>query len=103
MGESPFPVQKTDAAWRAALTPEQYWVLRGQGTERAFSSPLDKEKRTGTFACAACDHALFSSATKYDSRTGWPSFWKPLDGAVGRSVDRSLFMVRVEVHCGVVA
>ena len=103
MGESPFPVQKTDAAWRAALTPEQYRVLRGQGTERAFSSPLDKEKRTGTFACAACDHALFSSATKYDSRTGWPSFWKPLDGAVGRSVDRSLFMVRVEVHCGVVA
>ena len=99
MGESRFPVQKTDAAWRAALTPEQYRVLRGQGTERAFSSPLDEEKRSGMFACAACDRALFSSATKYDSRTGWPSFWEPLDGAVGTSVDRTLFMVRVEVHC----
>ena len=99
MGESRFPVQKTDAAWRAALTPEQYLVLRGQGTERAFSSPLDEEKRPGMFACAACDRALFSSTTKYDSRTGWPSFWEPLDGAVGTSVDRTLFMVRVEVHC----
>ena len=97
--ENPFPVQKTDEAWRTALTPEQYRVLRGHGTERAFSSPLDKEKRVGTFACAACDQALFSSATKYDSRTGWPSFWEPLDGAVGTSTDRNLFMVRIEVHC----
>ena len=99
MGESRFPVRKTDAAWRAALTSDQYRVLRGQGTERAFSSPLDKENRPGTFSCAACDRALFSSATKYDSRTGWPSFWEPLDSAVGTSVDRTLLMVRVEVHC----
>ncbi len=97
--ENGFPVQKTDEAWRAALTPEQYRVLRRQGTERAFSSPLDEEKRAGTFACAACDQPLFSSATKYDSRTGWPSFWEPLDDAVGTSTDRSFFMVRVEVHC----
>ena len=94
-----FPVQKTAAAWRAELTPAQYRVLRGHGTERAFSSPLDKEKRAGTFACAACDQALYSSATKYDSRTGWPSFWEPLESAVGTSVDRSLFVIRTEVHC----
>ena len=97
--ESRFPVQKTDAAWRAALTPEQYRVLRGHGTERAFTSPLDIEKRAGTFACAACGQTLFSSSTKFDSRTGWPSFWEPLDSAVGTSVDRSMFMVRTEVHC----
>jgi len=94
-----FPVQKTDAAWRAALTSEQYRVLRSSGTERAFSSPLDGEKRAGTFACAACDQPLFSSATKYDSGTGWPSFWEPLDSAVGTSVERGLFMIRIEVHC----
>lgn len=98
-GQGRFPVQKTDAEWRAALTAEQYRVLRGHGTERAFTSPLDTEKRRGTFACAACGQPLFSSATKYDSRTGWPSFWKPLDNAVGTSVDRNLFMVRTEVHC----
>lgn len=94
-----FPVEKNDAEWRASLTPEQYRVLRAHGTERAFTSPLDDEKRGGTFVCAACGHSLFSSDTKYDSRTGWPSFWKPLDDAVGTSVDRSLFMVRTEVHC----
>jgi peptide-methionine (R)-S-oxide reductase len=94
-----FPVSKTDAEWRAALTREQYYVLRGHGTERAFSSPLDKEKRRGTFVCAGCSHPLFSSTTKYDSGTGWPSFWAPLDNAVGTSVDRSFFMVRTEVHC----
>ena len=99
MTESRFPVQKTDEAWRAALTPAQYRVLRGHGTERAFTSPLDKEKRRGTFVCAACGQPLFSSATKYDSGTGWPSFWTPLDHAVGTSLDRSLFMVRTEVHC----
>jgi peptide-methionine (R)-S-oxide reductase len=99
MTQTRFPVQKNDAEWRAALTPEQYRVLRGHGTERAFSSPLDKEKRRGTFVCAACAQPLFSSATKYDSGTGWPSFWKPLDNAVGTSVDRSLFFVRTEVHC----
>ena len=101
MGESdpPFPVEKSDAEWRANLTPQQYRVLRAQGTERPFTSPLNDEKRCGTFVCAACGQSLFSSDTKYDSRTGWPSFWKPLDGAVGTSIDRSLFMVRTEVHC----
>ena len=94
-----FPVEKTDAAWRELLTPQQYRVLRGHGTERPFSSPLDGEKRAGTFACAACDNPLYSSATKYDSRTGWPSFWDVLVGAVGTSVDRGLLMIRVEVHC----
>lgn len=93
------PVQKTDAEWRAALTPAQYRVLRGRGTERPFTSPLDNEKHRGTFVCAACGQPLFSSATKYDSGTGWPSFWKPLDRAVGTSLDRFLFMVRTEVHC----
>ena len=97
--QSPFPVQRTDAEWRAALTPEQYRVLRGHGTERAFSSPLDHEGRRGTFVCAACGQALFSAATKFDSGTGWPSFWKPLDNAVGTSVDRSWLMIRTEVHC----
>jgi peptide-methionine (R)-S-oxide reductase len=94
-----FPIEKTDAEWRDVLTREQYRVLRGQGTERAFSSPLDDEKRAGTFACAACENPLYSSATKYDSGTGWPSFWQPLTGAVGTSVDRGLLMIRVEVHC----
>ena len=94
-----FPVQKTDAAWREVLTGEQYRILRGHGTERAFTSPLDDEKRAGTFACAACDNPLYSSATKYDSRTGWPSFWRPLAGAIGTSIDRGLLMIRTEVHC----
>lgn len=94
-----FPVEKTDAEWRAALTPEQYRVLRKQGTERAFSSPLNKEKRRGTFVCAGCGHPLFSSDTKYESGTGWPSFWAPLDNAIGTTIDRSWFMVRTEVHC----
>ena len=96
---SAYPVQKTDSEWRAALTPAQYRVLRGHSTERPFTSPLNNEKRVGTFVCAACGHPLFSSAAKYDSGTGWPSFWKPLDNAVGTSVDRSLFMVRTEEHC----
>ncbi|MSO46347.1 MAG: peptide-methionine (R)-S-oxide reductase [Acidobacteria bacterium] len=99
VAESRFPVQKTDEAWRSALTREQYRVLRGHGTERAFTSPLNHEKRRGTFACAACGQPLFSSETKYDSGTGWPSFWKPIDHAVGTSVDRGLFMVRTEEHC----
>jgi peptide-methionine (R)-S-oxide reductase len=95
----PFPVEKTDAQWRKELTAEQYRVLRGHATERPFSSPLNNEKRAGVFVCAGCGQPLFSSATKYDSGTGWPSFWEPLPGAVGTSVDRSLFMVRTEVHC----
>ena len=94
-----FPVERTDEEWRAALKPEAYRVLRGHNTERAFSSPLNTEKRAGTFACAACGHALFASTTKYDSGTGWPSFWAPLPEAVGTTVDRTLFMVRTEVHC----
>jgi peptide-methionine (R)-S-oxide reductase len=94
-----FRVRKTEGEWRAALTPQQYRVLRQGSTERAFSSPLDHETRRGTFVCAACAQPLFSSATKYDSGTGWPSFWAPLDNAVGTSIDRSFFMIRTEVHC----
>ena len=94
-----FFVEKSDVAWRDLLTPQQYRVLRARGTERAFTSPLDVEKRTGMFACAACDNALYSSDTKYDSGTGWPSFWQPLAGGVGTSVDRGLLMIRIEVHC----
>jgi peptide-methionine (R)-S-oxide reductase len=81
------------------LSPEQFYVLRQHGTERAGTSPLDKEHRTGTFACAGCDLPLFLSTTKYDSGTGWPSFWAPIEGAIGTSEDRSFFAVRTEVHC----
>lgn len=94
-----FPITKSDAEWRKLLTPAQYRILRKHGTERPGSSPLDKEKRKGTFVCAADRNSLFSSATKFDSGTGWPSFWKPLPGAIGTSIDRSLLMVRTEVHC----
>jgi peptide-methionine (R)-S-oxide reductase len=95
----PFEITKTDDEWRKVLTPEQFYVLRQHGTERAFTSPLDREKRAGTFACAGCQLPLFSSTTKFDSGTGWPSFHTPLENAVGTQVDRSLFMVRTEVHC----
>ena len=94
-----FPIRKTDAEWRKLLTREQYAVLRKHATERPFSSPLDREKRKGTFVCAADRNPLFSSATKFDSGTGWPSFWKPLPGAIGTSTDRSLLIERTEVHC----
>jgi len=94
-----FEVMHTDAEWRALLTPDQYAVLRQQGTERAFSSPLDHEKRAGTFACAGCDNALFSSKTKFDSGTGWPSFWQPLPNAVGQENDTTLGIARTEIHC----
>ena len=97
--EGTFPVMHSDADWRAALTPDQYRVLRRQATERAGSSPLDHERRHGTFSCAGCGQALFSSETKFNSHTGWPSFWEPLDGAVGTTVDRSYFTVRTAVHC----
>ena len=97
--EKTFEVTKSDQEWRAELTPDQYYVLRDHGTERAGSSPLDKEYGKGTFVCAGCRLALFSSETKFDSRTGWPSFWRPLDDAVGTSTDRGFFMVRTEVHC----
>jgi peptide-methionine (R)-S-oxide reductase len=98
-GGKVFEVAKTDAEWRAQLGPERYRVLREHGTERAGSSPLDKEYGRGTYRCAGCGLPLFSSETKFDSRTGWPSFWRPLDEAVGTSTDRGFFMVRTEVHC----
>lgn len=104
-GDSPahaqgnFRFRLTDAQWRQRLNPQQYAVLRGHSTERAGSSPLDREHRRGTFHCAGCGHPLFSSATKFDSGTGWPSFWRPLANAVGTREDRSLLMSRTEVHC----
>jgi peptide-methionine (R)-S-oxide reductase len=91
--------KKTDQEWRSTLTPEQFHVLREHGTERAGSSPLNHEKRNGTFVCAGCGRPLFSSDTKFESGTGWPSFWAPLDNAVGTSEDTSFFMRRTEVHC----
>jgi peptide-methionine (R)-S-oxide reductase len=94
-----FPVERTDAEWRAALSAEAYRVLRQHGTERPGSSPLNAEKRPGQFLCAGCGQALFDATTKYESGTGWPSFYAPLEGAIGTQVDRALFMVRTEVHC----
>ncbi len=96
---SAFAVTHSEEEWRKLLTPVQYKILRQHGTEPSGSSPLDHEKRAGTFHCAGCDLPLYSSTTKYDSGTGWPSFWAPLDGAVGTSEDRGLFMTRTEVHC----
>jgi peptide-methionine (R)-S-oxide reductase len=98
-GTEHFPISKPDDQWRKTLTDAQYDVLRGHGTERPFSSPLNGEKRRGTFYCAGCGQALFSSETKYESGTGWPSFYKPIDHAVAMTVDKSYFMVRTEVHC----
>ena len=90
----------TEAEWKEKLTPEQYKVLRKEGTERAFSSELNDEKRKGTFVCAGCGEALFASATKYKSGTGWPSFYQPIrPEAVGTKSDRSFLSVRTEVHC----
>jgi peptide-methionine (R)-S-oxide reductase len=92
-------MEKTDDEWRKTLTPEQFEVLRKHGTERAGTSPLNNEKRDGVFKCAGCGEPLFSSDTKFESGTGWPSFWEPLDAAVGTTSDRSMFMTRTEVHC----
>ena len=94
-----FPVTKTDEEWKKSLTREQYYVLREHGTERAFTSPLDKTYAAGDYFCAGCNNLLFKSDTKFDSRTGWPSFFKPVDKAVGETTDRSFFMTRTEVHC----
>ncbi|MDF0542618.1 peptide-methionine (R)-S-oxide reductase MsrB [Sphingobium sp. H39-3-25] len=94
-----YPVTMTPAQWKAKLTPQQYAVLRQQSTEYPFTSPLNKEHRKGTFSCAGCGQKLFSSATKFDSGTGWPSFWQPLPHAVGTSTDRMLGYERTEVHC----
>ena len=94
-----FPIEKSDAEWRQQLDPAQYQVLRKHGTERAGTSPLNSEKRPGTFICAGCGEKLFDAATKFESGTGWPSFWDPLPAAVGTTSDRSFFMTRTEVHC----
>ncbi len=94
-----FEIQLSEAEWRKRLTPEQYAVLREEDTERAGSSPLDKEKRKGIYACAGCGLPLYASATKYESGTGWPSFWKPLPNAVATRPDNILFITRTEVHC----
>ncbi|MDE3154421.1 MAG: peptide-methionine (R)-S-oxide reductase MsrB [Acidobacteriota bacterium] len=94
-----FPVEKTDEEWRQTLDAEQFRVLRKHGTERAGTSPLNLEKRKGTFVCAGCGQELFASGTKFESGTGWPSFFAPLEGAVGTTTDRSFFMTRTEVHC----
>jgi peptide-methionine (R)-S-oxide reductase len=94
-----FEVTRTEKEWKSILTPEQYRVLRRQGTERAGTSPLNHEKRKGTFLCAGCNLQLYSSRVKYDSGTGWPSFWEAIEDAVRTSIDRSFFMTRTEVHC----
>jgi peptide-methionine (R)-S-oxide reductase len=94
-----YPVQLDEAGWRQKLTPQQFQVLRQHGTERAGTSPLNQEKRRGVFRCAGCGQELFLSETKFESGTGWPSFFAPLEGAVGTHEDRSLFMTRTEVHC----
>ena len=90
---------KTDEDWKRELTPEQFQILRKHATERAGTSPLNVEKRDGKYLCAGCGQELFASDTKYESGSGWPSFWEPLPGAIETSVDRSLFSVRTEVHC----
>jgi len=92
-------VPGTDEEWRARLTPEQYHVLREHGTEPPGASPLNREKRSGMFTCAACGEPLFASDTKFESGSGWPSFFAPVEGAVETEEDRSLFMARTEVHC----
>jgi peptide-methionine (R)-S-oxide reductase len=91
--------QKTDDEWKKTLTPEQFHVLREHGTERAGTSPLNHEKRSGTFTCAGCGRPLFSSNTKFESGSGWPSFFQPIEGAIETTTDRSYGMTRVEVHC----
>ena len=97
--EKPFDVVKTDEQWKQELTDQQYQVLRQHGTEPRGASPLNKEHRAGTFKCAGCGQPLFTTDTKFDSGTGWPSFYAPMDDAVGTTTDRSHFMVRTEVHC----
>jgi peptide-methionine (R)-S-oxide reductase len=94
-----FEINKTEEEWRKTLTPEQFRILRKHGTERAGSSPLDKNYADGTYVCAACRQPLFTSETKFNSGTGWPSFYAPIEGAISTTVDRSFFMTRIEVHC----
>jgi peptide-methionine (R)-S-oxide reductase len=99
MSTAHFPVEKSDEEWRRILTPEQYAVLRGHGTERPGSCALLTEHRAGTFSCAACGQHLFVADRKFESGTGWPSFFAPLEGAIGTTEDRTFGMKRVEVHC----
>lgn len=99
MSSGKFAVEKPDAEWRSLLTEEQFRVLREHGTESRGSSPLNHEKRSGLYRCAACEQALFESGTKYESGSGWPSFFRPLPDAVATTTDRSHGMTRVEVHC----
>lgn len=95
-----YAVQKTEEEWKEILSPEAFKVLRKHGTERAGTSPLDKVYDEGTYVCAGCGQPLFPSETKFNSGTGWPSFYQPLESAISTTVDRSLFMTRTEVHCG---
>ncbi len=97
--EGSFEITKTDEEWRSILTDAQYRVLRKEATERPHTSPLNGEKRAGDYHCAGCDLPLYSSKTKYDSGTGWPSFYQSIANAVGTKEDRSLFLTRTEVHC----
>lgn len=94
-----FKITRTPEEWKKRLGPARYRILRQEGTERSFSSPLDKEKRQGVFACAGCNLGVYSSKTKFDSRTGWPSFWAPIKGRVGTSTDYKIGYPRSEVHC----
>ncbi|SDL69037.1 peptide-methionine (R)-S-oxide reductase [Catalinimonas alkaloidigena] len=98
--DQPFKVQKTRAEWKAALTPNQFRILREEGTEPPYKNAYWDNHEAGLYQCAGCGNVLFSSETKYESHTGWPSFWEPIDpGAVGTEVDNSLMMSRTEVHC----
>lgn len=99
MRDKAFPGDKSNEEWQSTLSPSQYRVLREHGTERAGTSPLNAEKREGKFYCAGCGHLLFGSHEKYESGTGWPSFWAPIQGAVDTTEDRSMYMTRTEVHC----
>lgn len=99
ISENQYQIQKTEQEWQEALSPEEFRVLRKHGTERAGTSPLDKVYDQGTYVCAGCGQPLFPSDTKFNSGTGWPSFYQPLENAIDTTVDRSLFMSRTEVHC----
>lgn len=94
-----FEITRSDAEWRALLSDMEYYVMREEGTERAFTSPLDKFYEKGSYLCRGCDLPLYSSDAKFDSGTGWPSFWEALPDAIGTSRDRKLFFVRTECHC----
>jgi peptide-methionine (R)-S-oxide reductase len=94
-----FPIRHTEAEWRKLLTPDQFYILREEGTERPGTSPLLGEHRAGTFVCAADGNPVFTSKTKFESGTGWPSFWQPIKGSIGTTRDTSFGVVRTEVHC----